>query len=89
MAAEHIFYKSKTWNTKEIQTYKINGKSPFILYTKHSFEMFTFIFISPLLRAPPHGNSAFIKYGKWSYKSKKRIHHLIYMAIPCHTTESA
>ncbi len=55
----------------------------------HILQMFTFIFIWPLLWAPSHGDSAFIKYEKWPYKSKeKRTHHSFYMAIPRHTTES-
>ena len=72
MAAGHIFYKSKTWNAKEMQTYKMNGEWPFILYAEHIFQMFTFIFICSLIRVPPHGDSAFITYGKWPCKSKKR-----------------
>ncbi len=61
MAVEHIFYKSKTWNAKEMQT-----------YAEDIFQMLTFIFICSLLRAPPHDDSAFIKYAKWPYKSQKR-----------------
>ncbi len=72
MAAEHIFHKSKTWNAKEMQTYKMNGEWPFILYAEYISQMFTFIFICSLLRAPPHGDSAFSKYERWPYKSQKR-----------------
>ncbi len=72
MAAGHIFYKLKTWNTKEIQTYKMNGEWPFILYAEHIFQIVTFNFIWPLLQAPLHAEIAFIKYEKWSYKSQKR-----------------
>ena len=72
MAAGHIFYKSKTWNVKEMQTYKMNVEWPFILCAEHIFLMFTFILICSLLRAPPHGDSAVIKYEMWPYKSQKR-----------------
>ncbi len=72
MAATHICYKSKTWNTREMQTYIMNGGWPFILYAENIFPMFPFIFICSLLKAPLHGNSAFIIYKKWPYKSQKR-----------------
>ena len=72
MTAGHIFYKWKTWNDKEMQTYKMKGEWPFILYAEHIFQILTFNFIWPLLWAPLHGESAFIKDERWPYKSKKR-----------------
>ncbi len=70
-----------------MQTYIINGEWPFILYAEHSFHMFTFIFIWPLLWASINDDSAFIKYEEWPDKSQKGTHHLFYMAIPHHTIE--
>ncbi len=66
MTAGHIFYKWKTWNDKEMQTYKMKGEWPFVLHAEHIFQILTFNFIWPLLWAPCHGESAFIKDWLWS-----------------------
>ncbi len=85
MAAGHMFYKFKSWNDKEMQTCKINGERPFILYAEHIFQIFTFNFIWPLVWAPLHGKSAFIKHEEWPYKSRKRdSSFILYGHCPSH-----
>ncbi len=61
MAAGHIFYKWKTWNAKEFQTYKMKVEWPIILYVEHIFQVFTFNFTWPVLQAPLHDKSVFYK----------------------------
>ncbi len=71
-----------------MQTYKMKGEWPFILYAEHIFQLFTFNFIWPLLKAPLHGEPAFIKHENWPYKSQKRdSSFILYGHSPSHYWE--